>query len=76
MGGWPREQRLAPGFEAGEALDQAERFHPIQKIVALQERRIGRVDQRVFGAVEKRAAALLREGLLEARRQARRQSVC
>src|SRR5258707_2206703 len=44
-----------------ELLDMAERRHPVEEGVALQERRVGRVDQRVPGAVEERAGVLARQ---------------
>src|SRR5712691_9171942 len=50
-----REQRVAPGPKPPELLDMAEPLHPVEEDVALQERRIGGVQQRVAGTVEERA---------------------
>src|SRR5713101_5896775 len=55
------EKCLHPRFQARELLDQAELLDPVEEVVALQEGRIGSVDQRVFSAVEEGAAALLFE---------------
>src|SRR5690349_17249049 len=46
-------------FRYGELLD------PVEKVVALHERRVGGIDQRRFGAVEEGSAALLFERLFD-----------
>ena len=53
----PLHQRLGPRLHAREFLDQAERLDAVEVVIALQERRIGRIDQRIFRAVEERPAA-------------------
>ena len=52
-------------FSRGNFSMMAERPDPVEEEIALQERRIGGIHQRIFGAVEKRAAALLLQRLLE-----------
>src|SRR5215831_19860323 len=65
MGRWARHQRLAPSLEARVVLDQADRPNAVEEEVALQERRVAGIDQRVGRAVEERAAALPGERGLE-----------
>jgi len=52
-------QCFGPRLQPREFLDVAERADAVEEEVALQERRIGGVDQRIGGAVEERPAALL-----------------
>src|SRR5215472_2828770 len=59
------EQCRAPSLEPRKRLDMAELLHPVQEEVALQEWRVGGVHQRILGAVEEGATALLRERLLQ-----------
>src|SRR6202030_3333405 len=54
-----RHQRAGPGLEPRECLDCTERLDAIEEHIALQEWRIGGVNQRIFGAVEERPRALL-----------------
>ncbi len=61
----PCEQSRAPGPEPRKRLDMAEPLHPVEEGVALQERRVGGIDQRITRAVEIGAAALLLERLLQ-----------
>jgi hypothetical protein len=61
-----REQGFAPCLEAREFLDVAEGFDAIEEGVALEERRVGGVDQRIGGAVEEGAGALFLQRLLDA----------
>ena len=59
----PPEPR--PRTEPRELLDVAELADAVEEKIALQERRIGGIDQPVSGAVEERAATLPFERLLE-----------
>src|SRR5215831_18220933 len=56
---WTLEERCGPRLEARKLVDVAELPYPVQEEVALQERRVGGVHQRILGAVEVGAAALL-----------------
>ena len=58
-------QRVGPGLQPRIFLDQADRPDAVEEEIALQERRIGGIDQRIFRAVEERAAALCSSALLE-----------
>jgi hypothetical protein len=46
------EERFAPCLQPWEFLDVAEPLDPVEENVTLQERCIGRVYQRVLGAIE------------------------
>src|SRR5439155_23729124 len=59
------EERFHPRFQARELLYMAELLDPVEEVVALQERCVSGVDQRIFGAVEEGSAALLFERLFE-----------
>ena len=63
----PLHQRLGPRLQPRVLLDQAVWLDAFEEHVALQERRIGGIDQGIFGAVEERAAALLVERLPKTR---------
>ena len=65
MGRGPVHQRLGPRLQPREFLYQPIRLDPFEEHVALQKRRIGGIDQGIFGAVEERAAALLFARLFE-----------
>src|SRR6202035_3535302 len=56
VGRWARHQGLAPRLEAREAFDMAELPDAVEEKIALQERRVGGIDQSVFGAIEEGAA--------------------
>src|SRR5215470_18903923 len=49
------DQCLGPALEPWISVDDTERLNAIEEEIALQERRIGGVHQRVFRAVEERA---------------------
>ena len=72
MGRRPVHQRLGPRLQPRVLLDQAVWLDAFEEHVALQERRIGGIDQGIFGAVEERAAALLVERLFEPLERLRR----
>ena len=55
----------AQAFSRGYCLDQADRPDAVEEKIALQERRIGRIDQRIFRAVEQRPGALLLQRALD-----------
>ena len=59
-------QRVAPRGELREFLDHAQRLQPVHEGVALQERRVGGIDQRELRPVEVGpVVAALRERLVE-----------
>ena len=61
----PLQQRLRPRLQPRVFPDQADRPDAVEEEIALQERRIGGVDQRIFRAVEQRPRALLLQRALE-----------
>ena len=66
MGRVTIEKCCAPRFEPREFFDVPEPLDAIEKYIALQKRRVGGIDQRVLGTIEKRTAVLFFQGLLEA----------
>ena len=60
MGRGPLHQRVRPGLEPRIFFDDADRLDAVEKVIALQERRVAGIDQRKFRAVEERSRALSR----------------
>jgi len=66
MGRVTIEKCCAPRFEPREFFDVPEPLDAIEKYIALQKRRVGGIDQRVLGTIEKRTAVfVLREKKVE-----------
>src|SRR6185312_17139128 len=59
MGGGTLDERLRPRLEPWEFVDDAERLDAVEEEVALQERRVGGIDQRILCAVEQRTGRAL-----------------
>src|SRR5215469_16426746 len=57
------EQRFHPCLQPRVLLDETELLDTVEEVIALQKRRIGRIDERIFGAVEEGATSLLFERL-------------
>src|SRR5262245_36664892 len=60
-----RKQRFHPRLQSGVFLDLTKLLDPVEKIIALQKRRVSGVDQRIFGTVEEGSATLLFERLFD-----------